>query len=29
VPPRHTPCGAHEIWFELEDGVILGLAEHA
>src|SRR4051794_19077849 len=25
VPRRKTFYGAHEIWFELEDGVILGL----
>jgi hypothetical protein len=29
VPRRKTFYGATEIWWELEDGVILGLAEHA
>jgi len=28
VPERKTFYGATEIWFELEAGVILGLAEH-
>jgi hypothetical protein len=28
VPRRKTFYGATEIWWELEDGVILGLAEH-
>lgn len=29
VPRRKTFYGADEIWFELEGGFILGLAEHA
>lgn len=29
VPLRKTFYGADEIWFELENGVILGLARHA
>jgi len=29
VPRRKTFYGANETWFELENGVILGLAEHA
>ena len=29
VPRRKTFYGATEIWWELESGVILGLAEHA
>lgn len=29
VPRRKTFYGADEIWFELENGFILGLAEHA
>ena len=29
VPRRKTFYGANEIWFELENGVILGLSEHA
>jgi hypothetical protein len=28
VPRRKTFYGAEEVWFELEDGKILGLAEH-
>jgi hypothetical protein len=28
VPRRKTFYGATEIWWELEDGVVLGLAEH-
>ncbi|MEO7033277.1 MAG: hypothetical protein ABI548_05415 [Polyangiaceae bacterium] len=28
VPQRKTFYGADEIWFELTDGMILGLAEH-
>ena len=28
VPERKTFYGANEIWFELSDGMILGLAEH-
>jgi hypothetical protein len=28
VPKRKTFYGALEIWFELENGMILGLAEH-
>ena len=28
VPKRKTFYGASEIWFELDSGVILGLAEH-
>jgi hypothetical protein len=28
VPLRKTFYGANEIWFELEDGMILGLAQH-
>ena len=29
VPQRKTFYGANEVWFELTDGMILGLAEHA
>ena len=29
VPRRKTFYGANETWFELEGGLILGLAEHA
>ena len=29
VPLRKTFYGANEIWFELEEGLVLGLAEHA
>ncbi len=29
VPRRKTFYGANETWFELENGIILGLAEHA
>jgi len=29
VPHRKTFYGANEIWFELEGGAILGLAEHS
>jgi hypothetical protein len=29
VPLRKTFYGADEIWFELENGAILGLAQHA
>lgn len=29
VPQRKTFYGANEIWFELAEGMVLGLAEHA
>jgi len=29
VPKRKTFYGANEIWFELSEGLVLGLAEHA